>query len=91
VEFDDEAGRVIKITVPPKFGLITSVISVPQVNLRNDPAIPPLRTELGIIHATPLEYLDTLIWLRFWQVGMCVRDHFHDLGLGFILLTSEAD
>jgi hypothetical protein len=58
VEFEDEAGRVIKITVPPKFGLIPAVISVPQVNLRDDPAIPPFRNETGIVHATPVEYLE---------------------------------
>lgn len=58
MEFDDEAGRVIKITVPPKFGLIPDVISVPQVNLRDDPAIPPFRNETGIVHATPVEYLE---------------------------------
>ena len=66
VEFDDEAGRVIKITVPPKFGLIPAVISVPQVNLRDDPAIPPFRNELGIVHATPLEYLER--WLASNEV-----------------------
>ncbi len=58
MEFDDEAGRVVKITVPPKFGLIPSVISVLQANLRDDPAIPPFRQEIGFIHATPLEYLE---------------------------------
>ncbi len=66
VEFDDEAGRVIKITVPPKFGLIPAVTSVAQVNLRDDPAIPPFRNELGIVHATPLEYLER--WLASNEV-----------------------
>lgn len=58
VEFDDETGRVVKITVPPKFGLLPAVISVPQANLRDDPAISPFRKEIGFIHATPLEYLE---------------------------------
>ncbi|MDZ4401368.1 hypothetical protein [Prosthecobacter sp.] len=52
---------MIKITVPPKFGLIPAVISVPQVNLRDDPAIPPFRKDIGIVHAAPLEYLER--WL----------------------------
>jgi hypothetical protein len=49
---------VAKITVPPKFGLITQVISTPQANLRHDPAIPPYRQEIGFVHASPLEYLE---------------------------------
>ena len=57
---------MIKITVPPKFGLIPAVISVPQANLRNDPTIPPLRKETGIVHATPLEYLER--WLAANEV-----------------------
>lgn len=58
IEFDDEAGRVVKITVPPKFGLLPAVISTPQANLRDEPAIPRFRQEIGFIDASPLEYLE---------------------------------
>lgn len=61
VEFDDEAGRVMKITVPPKFGLTPAVISTPRANLRDDPAIPAFKQQLEFIHATPQEYLER--WL----------------------------
>lgn len=72
MEFDDEAGRVIKVTVPPKFGLIPAVISLAQVNLRNDPTIPPFRNELGIVHATPLQYLE-----RWMAVNEVFEDDVH--------------
>lgn len=58
IEFDDEIGRVVKVTVPPKFGLISAVISTARVNLRDDPAIPAFRQQIEFIHATPLEYLE---------------------------------
>lgn len=47
IEFDDEIGRVVEVTVPP--------------NLRDDPAIPAFRQQIEFIHATPLEYLERWI------------------------------
>lgn len=61
VEFDDEIGRVVKITVPPKFGLIPAVISTSRANIRDDPAIPAFRQQIELIQATPLEYLERWI------------------------------
>lgn len=49
---------MVKITVPPKFGLIPTVISSPRANLRDDPAIPAFKQQIEFIHAAPLEYLE---------------------------------
>lgn len=61
VEFDSETGRVSKITVPPAFGLIPTVVSTPRANLRGDPSTPPFRQQIEFIHATPLQYLERWI------------------------------
>ena len=48
---------MVKITVPPKFGLIPSVISTPRANLRDNPVVATFKEQIEFIHATPLEYL----------------------------------
>lgn len=58
VEFTSESDRVIKITIPPKFGLIPQVITHAVPNLRGEPGI---RHAIEFAHATPLEYLERWI------------------------------
>lgn len=55
VEFDEEIDRMVKITVPPKFGLIPKVITYSVPNLRGEPGT---RKVIEFIHATPMEYLE---------------------------------
>lgn len=61
VEFADKHARVLKITIPPGFGLIPCLKQLRTVNLRNDPTLPAFRTSLEFDAATPLEYLDRWI------------------------------
>jgi len=61
VEFSDAHARVVKITIPPHFGLIPQVVTHPVVNLRDDPETPFQRTEIEFLPATPLEYLERWI------------------------------
>lgn len=58
VEFDEEIDRMVKITLPPKFGLIPKVITHPVPNLRGEPGT---RKAIEFIHATPMEYLERWI------------------------------
>lgn len=55
VELTSDADRVIKITIPPKFGIIPKVITHAVPNLRGDPGT---RQTIEFIQATPLEYLE---------------------------------
>ena len=54
----DLLGLVVKVTIPPKFGLVPKVVRHPLVNLRDDPTVPAFREALEFIAATPLEYLE---------------------------------
>ncbi len=58
VEFDEEIGRMVKITLPPKFGLIPKVLTHAVPNVRGEPGT---RKAIEFIHATPLEYLERWI------------------------------
>ncbi|WP_395751580.1 hypothetical protein [Prosthecobacter sp.] len=51
----------MKITVPPKFGLIPAIGSSPRANLRDDPTLPAFKEQIEFIHATPLEYQERWI------------------------------
>ena len=46
---------MVKITIPPKFGLIPKVLTHAVPNLRGEPGT---RKAIEFIHATPLEYLE---------------------------------
>jgi len=61
VEFSDNRELVIKLTIPPAFGLIPKVLSHPVVNLRDDPSLPAVRQAIEFVPATPLEYLERWI------------------------------
>lgn len=52
VELTDDLGRVGKLTIPPKFGLIPQIITHAVPNLRGEPGT---RQAIEFIHATPLE------------------------------------
>ena len=58
VESDEDFERMVKITIPPKFGLIPQVITHAVPNLRGEPGT---RQAIEFIHATPLEYLERWI------------------------------
>ena len=58
VEFRDDLGLVVKITLPPKFGLVPKVLSHPVPNLRGEPGT---RKAIEYVPATPLEYLQRWI------------------------------
>jgi len=55
VELDEESGRMVKITIPPKFGLIPQVLTHSVPNLRGEPGE---RKAIEFLPATPLEYLE---------------------------------
>lgn len=57
VEFAPDTWRYGKITIPPAFGLVPEVISLPFVNLRAKPGESTTREVIEFLHATPLEYL----------------------------------
>jgi len=61
VDFNEDSGRLVKITIPPNFGLIPAIVSTPRANLRDDPEQPNFRQQIEFIPATPLEYLQR--WL----------------------------
>lgn len=54
-EVDEENARMVKITLPPKFGLISKVITHAAPNLRGNPGT---RKAIEFIHAKPIEYLE---------------------------------
>ena len=56
-----EDGVVVKITIPPGFGLTPAVVSHPVINLRNEPSFPAERQTIEFLPATPLEYLERWI------------------------------
>lgn len=58
VEFDPEERRYRKTTIPPAFGLIPQVVTLPVVDLRADPDKQPSRRAVEFLHATPIEYLE---------------------------------
>ncbi|MFO1440198.1 MAG: hypothetical protein U1F81_17890 [Verrucomicrobiaceae bacterium] len=58
MEFVEEIDRMVKITVPPKFGLMPKVLTHAVPNLRGEPGT---RKAIEFVHATPLEYLDRWI------------------------------
>lgn len=58
---DEVDQRVIKLTIPPNFGLTPKVLHHPVVNLRDDPALPKTRPSIEFVPATPLEYLERWI------------------------------
>jgi hypothetical protein len=66
VELSDEHALVVKITIPPKFGLTPRVLSHPVVDLRQGPAKGGLRRAIEFVAATPLEYLER--WLAANEV-----------------------
>jgi hypothetical protein len=69
VEFEEHSGSVIKLTVPPKFGLISRVLTHPVPNLRGEPGS---RQAIEFVPATPLEYLER--WMAANEVlGDAVR------------------
>lgn len=49
---------MVKVTIPPKFGLIPKVITHTVPNLRGEPGS---RKAIEFVHATPLEYLERWI------------------------------
>lgn len=57
MEYDPIAGSVAKLTKPPGFGLIPTVVSHRRINLRCDPSIPEFRHCIEFVRATPFEYL----------------------------------
>jgi len=61
VDFEETRSRVVKVTIPPGFGLVPCVTAPPRANIRNSPRIPSFREQIEFIPATPLEYLDR--WL----------------------------
>jgi hypothetical protein len=38
VELNENTGRLVKITIPPNFGLIPAIVSTPRANLREEVA-----------------------------------------------------
>jgi hypothetical protein len=58
VELQEDLSRMVKITIPPKFGLLPQVITHVVPNLRGEPGV---RKAIEFIHATPLEYLERWI------------------------------
>ena len=61
VDWSAEISRVVKLTIPPGFGLTAKVVERPAVNLRNDPALPATHCGVELVKATPLEYLERWI------------------------------
>lgn len=61
VEYSPLHQRVIKITIPPGFGLVPIVVDHPVINLRSDSPSPEFRRDIEFVCATPLEYLDRWI------------------------------
>ncbi len=61
VEFSEKDALVVKITIPPHFGLVPRVFDHPVVNLRSDLSLPSHRMSLENVAALPLEYLDRWI------------------------------
>lgn len=61
VESDEMGVQMVKITIPPAFGLIPKVVSYPTINLRADPDLSATRQTIEFLHATPLEYLERWI------------------------------
>lgn len=51
----------MKITIPPRFGLIPQVVSHPIVNLRGDKSAYSTRQAIEFLPATPVEYLSRWI------------------------------
>lgn len=58
MEFADGSEHVIKLTIPPKFGLVPQVITHFVPNLRGQPGT---RQAIEFVPATPLEYLERWI------------------------------
>jgi hypothetical protein len=58
VEVVAEVARMVKITLPPKFGLIPKVLTHAVPNLRGEPGS---RKAIEFVPATPLEYLERWI------------------------------
>ena len=61
VELSPDFGRVAKITIPPKFGLVPKVVRHAMVSLRDSPPPSFQRSEIEFLPATPIEYLDRWI------------------------------
>jgi hypothetical protein len=61
VELAEGRSRVVKVTLPPAFGLISCVTSTPIANVRNAPSFTAQRKQIESVRATPLEYLSRWI------------------------------
>lgn len=57
VELSIASQLVGKTTIPPAFGLVPQVISLPRVDLRAEPGVVLTREVIEFLNATPLEYL----------------------------------
>lgn len=53
---------MVKITIPPAFGLIPQLLSIPSVDLRGEDSEGQTRPSIEFAAATPLEYLER--WQR---------------------------
>ncbi len=73
---------MVKVTIPPKFGLIPQVHSYPNVNFRNDPSIPEFRKAIELVRGTPQEYL------RRWSLAN--RIFKDDARLASVILWSDS-
>ena len=56
VELDSASGRALKITIPPAFGLVPRLKTLPVVDLRSER--PRSRQAIEFFPGTPLEYLE---------------------------------
>jgi len=61
VDLDEARSRVLKVTIPPGFGLVPCVTASTAINLRSSPGDSAVRKQLELIPATPLEYLNRWI------------------------------
>ena len=82
VEFSADSATVVKLTIPPKFGLIPGIHQRLKPNLR-DPTNPKIMFTVEFQQATPLEYLDR------W---MCSNDVFDDnVSLASVVLWKDGN
>lgn len=58
VDFSPEEKRYHKITIPPGFGLVPALLTIPVADLRSRPGSSSSRRAIEFIHGTPVEYLE---------------------------------
>jgi hypothetical protein len=58
VDFFPSEKSYHKVTIPPGFGLVPALLTIPVADLRNEQPLGNFRHAIEFIHATPLEYLE---------------------------------